>query len=200
MKRNSKKPDERRAEIISVAGRLFDQKGYEAVSIRDILNEINGAPGMFYYYFRSKQDVYIAAMEQFIVEKLQKKLDVIEDDSIDFGHKVEVFRSLIVGDVAGYAKKYNLPAEGVISDDAYKLWELMQMMNRMIKPYAKFMMQGIEEGKIKNNIGITEENAEGYATFILYGAFGMLYNDKFSKTDIHFQMKDIMEIITKFFY
>lgn len=200
MKRNSKKPDERKAEIIAVAGRLFDEKGYEAVSVRDILDEINGAPGMFYYYFKSKQDVYIAAMEQYIIDRLQKKLDVMEDDSIDFEEKVGVFRSLIVDDVSGYMSKYNPSANGSIADDSYKLWELIQMMNRLAKPYARFMLQGIQQGKIKNNIGITEENAISYATFILYGAWGMLYNDKFAKSDVHFQMKDIMEIINKFFY
>ena len=52
MKKNSKPPEERRRELVAVASRLFAEKGYEAVSVRDILDAVHGAPGMFYYYFK----------------------------------------------------------------------------------------------------------------------------------------------------
>ena len=65
MKKNSKAPDVRRKELIEVAAKLFSQKGYENVSVRDILSEVNGAPGMFYYYFKSKQEIYIAVIDSF---------------------------------------------------------------------------------------------------------------------------------------
>ena len=51
MKKGSKPPEERRRELVAAAARLFAEKGYESVSVRDILAEVNGAPGMFYYYF-----------------------------------------------------------------------------------------------------------------------------------------------------
>ena len=57
MKKGSKPPEERRKELVDTAARLFAEKGYESVSVRDILNEVSGAPGMFYYYFKSKQDI-----------------------------------------------------------------------------------------------------------------------------------------------
>ena len=59
MKRNSKKPEVRKQELIEIAAKLFAEKGYEAVSVRDILDVVGGAPGMFYYYFKSKQDIYL---------------------------------------------------------------------------------------------------------------------------------------------
>ena len=48
MKKGSKPPEERRKELVDTAARLFAEKGYESVSVRDILNEVSGAPGMFY--------------------------------------------------------------------------------------------------------------------------------------------------------
>lgn len=56
VKKNSKPPEIRKKELIDTAAELFAEKGYEAVSIRDILEKVHGAPGMFYYYFKSKQD------------------------------------------------------------------------------------------------------------------------------------------------
>ena len=61
-KKSSKKPEVRRQELIDVASALFAEKGYEAVSVRDILNVVDGAPGMFYYYFKSKTIFYKGIM------------------------------------------------------------------------------------------------------------------------------------------
>ena len=38
--------------------------------------------------------------------------------------------------------------------------DLIQMLGKLIRPYAVFMLRGIEEGKIQNRLGITVENAE----------------------------------------
>ena len=31
---------------------------------------LNGAPGMFYYYFKSKEDIFLACMETYFEEKI----------------------------------------------------------------------------------------------------------------------------------
>lgn len=50
MRKNSKPSEERRRELITVASRLFQEKGYEAVSVRDILDTVHGAPGIRVFY------------------------------------------------------------------------------------------------------------------------------------------------------
>lgn len=57
MKKN-KKPEERKKEIIETSKRLFIEKGYEATQIKDIVSEIRVAQGLFYYYFKSKREVF----------------------------------------------------------------------------------------------------------------------------------------------
>lgn len=200
LKKNSKKPEVRKQELLDIASRLFAEKGYEAVAVRDILEEVNGAPGMFYYYFKSKQDIYIAAMEQYISERLERKCKIIEDDAVPFDEKLPVFRSMIAEDIRGYLERYNPQSDVSISDSSYKLWDLVQMISRMVKPYSKFILQGIAEKKIKNNMEITEENAEAYAMFVLYGAWGMIYNDRFTGSGKQYEVNDIFEIINKLFY
>lgn len=200
MKKNSKKPEIRKQELIEIASRLFEEKGYEAVSVRDILTEVDGAPGMFYYYFKSKQDIYIAAMEQYISERLERKCKMIEDTEISFEEKVPVLRSMIKEDISGYLERYNPEMDNSISDSSYKIWELVQMISRMIKPYSKFILQGIEEKKLSNNMGITEENVEAYAMFVLYGAWGMIYNGRFTGSDKQYEVNDILDIINQLFY
>lgn len=52
-----KEAEERRTEILDVAERLFDTKGFDQTSTNDILNEIGIARGTLYYHFKSKEDI-----------------------------------------------------------------------------------------------------------------------------------------------
>ncbi|MDM7911474.1 MAG: helix-turn-helix domain-containing protein, partial [Methanotrichaceae archaeon] len=64
MGRIVKDPEERRRELIDTAERLFITKGYAQTAISDIVNEVKVSQGAFYYYFDSKEDVLVAAMER----------------------------------------------------------------------------------------------------------------------------------------
>jgi AcrR family transcriptional regulator len=64
MPRTRLDPEIRRAELISVARRLFTARGVEATAVSDIVREAGVAQGTFYWYFRSKDDVVAAVVEQ----------------------------------------------------------------------------------------------------------------------------------------
>lgn len=199
-KKNSKKPDVRRRELIAIASRMFSEKGYEGVSVRDILDEVNGAPGMFYYYFKSKQDIYLAVMEEYLNETIERKCQILKNDAIPFEEKQVVYQKLVAEDICGYMDRF-LPTDcSSITDTSYKLWDFVQMLNKLAKPYAEFILQGVREGKISNELGITEENAEAFSLYSLYGAWGMLYNEKFTEGTTNFDVKDVVQVIQKIFY
>lgn len=200
LKKNSKKPEIRRQELIDVASALFAEKGYEAVSVRDILNVVNGAPGMFYYYFKSKQDIYIAAQEQYITQRLERKCKIIEDETVPFDEKLPIFRSMVEEDIQGYMERFAPQADASISDTSYKLYDLVHMLGRMVGPYSKFILQGIRENRLNNRFHITEENAEAFATFVLYGAWGMIYNNKFTGSGEAYDLESVVKITDQLFY
>ena len=52
------------AAILAVAARLFAEKGYANVSIRDVCREANTTPPMVYYYFKDKKGLFDAAVSQ----------------------------------------------------------------------------------------------------------------------------------------
>lgn len=49
----------RRQRLIEVAARVFNQKGYEAASLREICEAAGILPGSMYHHFRSKEDLYV---------------------------------------------------------------------------------------------------------------------------------------------
>lgn len=200
LKKNSKKPEIRRQELIDIADALFTEKGYEAVSVRDILEVVNGAPGMFYYYFKSKQEIYMAAMEQYITRRLERKCRIMEDEEVPFENKLPVFRSMVEEDIRGYVDRFVPQEDASISDNSYKLYDLVHMLSQMVVPYSKFILQGIRENKLKNRFHITEENVEAFATFVLYGAWGMIYNNKFTGSGDSYDLENILKITNQLFY
>lgn len=62
--RITKTPEERKAELMDAAEKLFLEKGYEFTQVSHIVKEVNVAQGTFYYYFKSKDDILYAIMEK----------------------------------------------------------------------------------------------------------------------------------------
>ena len=58
----------KRDEIIMTAMKLFFEHGYEATSVRMIMNEVGGEIGMFYHYFKSKDMLFDTVVERFFKE------------------------------------------------------------------------------------------------------------------------------------
>jgi len=52
------------AAILEVAARLFAERGYANVSIRDVCREASTTPPMVYYYFKDKKGLFDAAVSQ----------------------------------------------------------------------------------------------------------------------------------------
>ena len=53
----------RREELLRAATRVFARKGYRAASISDVIKAAGVARGTFYLYFRSKQDILFAVID-----------------------------------------------------------------------------------------------------------------------------------------
>ncbi len=51
--------DERRAQILACASRLFSTRNYDAVSTTDIAREAGVARGLLHHYFGTKRDLYL---------------------------------------------------------------------------------------------------------------------------------------------
>jgi AcrR family transcriptional regulator len=85
------KPVSRRDEILDAARRLVVTKGYEQMTIEDILSDVHLSKGAFYHYFGSK-----AALLQALVERLRDEggavfLPVLEDPALSALEKIQAW-------------------------------------------------------------------------------------------------------------
>lgn len=60
-----KKPEERRAEMIAAAAKLFARQGFVKTTVAEIVEAVGVAKGLFYYYFTTKDDMVKAVVEEY---------------------------------------------------------------------------------------------------------------------------------------
>jgi TetR/AcrR family transcriptional repressor of nem operon len=69
--------------LMDAALGLIWEKSYGAVTIDDICNRANVKKGSFYYFFKSKAELAVAALERMWAEESKPKMDVIFSQSKD---------------------------------------------------------------------------------------------------------------------
>ncbi len=72
-----------RDEILDVAKRLFFEKGFDGVTIRTIQREVGCEVGLFYYYFKSKEQVFDVVLTELQAEWEKRFEDVLQDETRD---------------------------------------------------------------------------------------------------------------------
>lgn len=82
MARVSKQPQERRQELVEAAQELFLQQGYDQTAVSDIVKKVGVAQGLFYYYFNSKKDIFLAVIDQFIETRIGDLAVRLRDEAI----------------------------------------------------------------------------------------------------------------------
>jgi AcrR family transcriptional regulator len=90
-KRIVKTPTVRRDEILLSARKLIFTKGYEQMTIQDILNDLNIAKGTIYHYFESKHALLEAFIQQIQQETEKPFLPVLNDPHKNAVEKLQGF-------------------------------------------------------------------------------------------------------------
>ncbi len=144
MARISKQPEERRQELVEAAQRLFMEKGYEQTSVSDIVKQVGVAQGLFYYYFGSKKDVFLAVIDQFIEARLGELALQLQDESIAplerFGKMVPKLSAFLVETESMYPQmgESNINEMFVIVQN-----HVLQVMEPLV---IKIITEGVAQG------------------------------------------------------
>ena len=88
--KDNKDTEIRRSEFVDAAEKLFKENGIVDTTINSIVKEMDVAKGLFYYYFKSKDDVIEAISEKYnndFRDAIEKSLNPEED----FDDRLESF-------------------------------------------------------------------------------------------------------------
>jgi TetR/AcrR family transcriptional regulator, transcriptional repressor for nem operon len=84
----TKPPEQRRAELLAAGRELFLAKGIATTSLDDITHQAGVSKGLFYLYFRSKEDLILALQEQFSCQ-FAERMRAAADGPADWAAKLD---------------------------------------------------------------------------------------------------------------
>lgn len=77
-RRHTSQGEERKQQLVDAAVSLFAERGYDATRIADICERAGVAKGLFYWYFPTKQDLFVE-----LVRTMRRRLRRAQADAMD---------------------------------------------------------------------------------------------------------------------
>jgi AcrR family transcriptional regulator len=150
MTRTIKSPAARRTEILDAAERLIVTKGYEQMTVQDLLDALQLSKGAFYHYFDSKLALLEAVLVRRQEELQQRFLLIMQDARVDTLTRLQrFFDTLSLWKTA--QRGLLLPLLEVLyrDDNALFRHKLRALALKHTAPLlTAILRQGIEEGLI----------------------------------------------------
>jgi AcrR family transcriptional regulator len=137
----------RREAFVDAALRIMQAKGYEQMSIQDVLDAVGASRGAFYHYFDSKQALLGAMVERIADQALATLAPVVDDPDLSAIAKLEGFFGGL-GQWKTDRKALMLEFVKVwTSDDMAIVREKLRriMVDRIAPILARLVVQGVAE-------------------------------------------------------
>jgi AcrR family transcriptional regulator len=138
----------RRDAFLDVAQRFVQTKGFDAMSIQDVLDELEASKGAFYHYFDSKQALLEAVVERFADAAMLTLDPILNDPELPALRKLEHTFSGIASYkaqqkdfVLAIIKVWNSDGNAIVREKLRRL-----TVNRLVPILSLVIEQGIEEG------------------------------------------------------
>jgi AcrR family transcriptional regulator len=165
----------KRKEIIDAAQRLVYAKGYEQMSIQDILNDLKISKGAFYHYYASKQALLEALIEQMVQDAEPMILPIVQDPQLSALEKVHgMFDASARWKTA--RKDYLLALmQGWYADENVLVRE--KALARMIKHFSPMLADIIRQGMAEGVMNTPFPDQTADMAFALLVSMGDAYMD-----------------------
>lgn len=149
-RRQRRDPEQRRGELIAVAGALFAERGYEATTIEDIIGRARLSKGAFYHYFRSKADLLEALAEQ----AARHALSVLDEARLPTGlNAVEALNHFLARGRVGAGAPDTATFGAIFRPENVALYHRLHRTVAAVlaAPLASLIEQGVAEGLMRSD-------------------------------------------------
>jgi len=140
----------RRNEILDVARKLVYTKGYEQMSIQDILKELKISKGALYHYFDSKPALLEALIDRLADEAEAKFIPLLNDPALPALEKLRRYFSSAVQWKATQ-RDYMLALLRIWYSDENAITRqkvFSTMLQRIAPSFTRAIQQGVQEGTL----------------------------------------------------
>lgn len=171
----------KRDEIILTAMKLFFENGYEATSVRMIMNQVGGEIGMFYHYFKSKEELFDKVVERFFKDYRERFEALIQTCNTP-----EEFVDAFIPMYSESMRQFNI-LKGNIH------WTVQYAMSAgTIASIKPAVVELLERWNVKSDTSM-----EILAGQILYGVSATIHSNDFEAMDPDDKRKSLITFINK---
>jgi AcrR family transcriptional regulator len=143
------KVNTRKEEILITAAKLFNEKGFTGVSVRDIADAMNIKAASLYYHIENKQEmlamIIISVAEKFIVG-----MNEIVDSDLSPSEKIEKFIALHIDLTIKYRYSIACLNKDWMHLEGANLPYFQRMRSDYERNFRNILKQGIKSGELKD--------------------------------------------------
>jgi AcrR family transcriptional regulator len=143
MKRVVKKPEVRRQEIVTASRKLFLKQGYENTTMHDVMEKLKIAKGTTYHYFKSKEELLEAVVQDIVDQYITKVKKALLECSGDALQKMKVL--VQAGRVVPH-KIVSMDKLHTPGNMGLHVRLLAETLSKLAPLYAEVIDQGCKEG------------------------------------------------------
>lgn len=188
MVRITKTPKDRKLELIDTARRLFQIKGYDKVTMQDVMDSLDIAKGTIYHYFKSKEELFEAVVEN-IVDTNSERMQILMQETT--GTALDKIQVLVAAGNISLENEKILHVLHKRSNDAMHTRLLAVALIKQAPLYEKLIQQGCDEGifQTKNPLECAELVLAGVQFLTDVGIY------PWSQEDLHRRAKAFPSLI-----
>ncbi len=170
---SGKIPTKKKQEIVNISKKLINEKGVNNVSIRDIVKNVGMAQGLFYYYFKSKEEILEIIINEYVeifCKDLEENINGIEMEYDNWKEKIETTIIMLVK----LYKDNSSPLEKFNNAKNKELYMNMvyATIDRMAALIEKILNEALDSGFIKL------EHPKETAYVLIYGIIDLINHKK----------------------
>ena len=141
----------RRSEILDASYRLVYTKGFDQMTVQDIIDELKISKGAFYHYFNSKSEVLEALVERIVDEIEPTLISIVKDPHLSALEKLQdYFETANRWKSARKSLMLSLLKIWYADENAIVRQKVFNSTLKRITPWLTMIIQqGIEEGVFK---------------------------------------------------
>jgi len=143
MVRIVKQAEVRRQEIVAAARQLFLVKEYEKTTMQNVMDQLGIAKGTIYHYFKSKEELLEAVVENIVEEDIAHKEKLMEETR---GNVLEKIRILVSADSLADEHPEILEHLHHPGNLGMHIRQLAVTLMREAPLYGELIRQGCDEG------------------------------------------------------
>lgn len=157
VERRQEEKEQRRNDIIDAAEAVFSRKGVDKATMADVATEARLSRGLIYFYFKDKDDLYLAIMKR-ATQALREAFEVAAQQEISGYDKIRSMGRAYVEfsrtnpdyfhAITDFESR-NIDLENPLASEADCLLE----GNKVLGMMAEAIVTGMQDGSIRKDLG-----------------------------------------------